>query len=500
MPVATERERMHVLFDARLLHHPLSGLERVQRNLLRELASHPAITRLRVVVMHGTRLPEQFPKNAEVVFVHGTEDILRELTGKDAPDVYHLTWFPDRNPRDLWLPLMAKSSVVEVHDAILNRHPEYHPNHDCWKWYNSFVSRLVRNADRLLVHSKSVKSEVEKDLGGDPTICDLAPLAVEPTLRTPLSAEDARARRDRLGIPSRYFLAVGKDYPHKGHNTMFRALARLDDTIPIVCAGSQVWNGPDSTQKELKDLGITDRVRWIEGLDDEDVKALIQGASALVYPSTEEGFGLPPIEAMALGTPVLAAAAMSIPEVCKDGAWLFPAGDSKALSKLMHKVLTDTAATAELVARGREVEKGYSWTRCAELTVESYRQAIAASKQAQSARKRPTLGVESAESLLVQARAPFSTERELAAWQERCLSVENTLRELRLRLEQHQAAAAASAAATSAPSTIAPPSPPLAPMSVEAKDPVDAGEPRPKFSLRRRIQKIRAGLAKWTSR
>ena len=101
---------MHVLFDARLLHRPLSGLERVQRNLLRELSVHPAITRLRVVVMHGTRLPEQFPKNAEVVFVHGTEDILRELTGKDAPDVYHLTWFPDRNPRDLWLPLMAKSS------------------------------------------------------------------------------------------------------------------------------------------------------------------------------------------------------------------------------------------------------------------------------------------------------------------------------------------------------------------------------------------------------
>ena len=491
---------MHVLFDARLLHRPLSGLERVQRNLLRELAANPAITRLRVVVMHGTRLPEQFPKNAEAVFVHGTEDILRELTGKDAPDVYHLTWFPDRNPRDLWLPLMAKSSVVEVHDAILNRHPEYHPNHDCWKWYNSFVSRLVRNADRLLVHSKSVMTEVEKDLGGDPTICDLAPLAVEPTLRTPLSAEDARARRDRLGMPARYFLAVGKDYPHKGHNTMFRALARLDDTIPIVCAGSQVWNGPDSTQKELKDLGITDRVRWVEGLDDEDVKALIQGASALVYPSTEEGFGLPPIEAMALGTPVLAASAMSIPEVCKDGAWLFPAGDSKALSKLMHKVLTDKDATAQLVARGREVEKSYSWTRCAELTVESYRQAVAASQLPAAARKRPTLGIESVESLLVQTRAPFSVERELAAWQERCLSVENTLRELRVRLEQHQAAANQQTTQATAQPVVAPPTLPLAPMRDESPQSTVGTESRPRFSLKRRIEKIRAGLAKWTSR
>ena len=76
---------MHILFDARLLHRPLSGLERVQRNLLRELAAHPAVTRLRVVVMHGTKLPECFPKRAEPVFVHCTEDILRELIGTHVP-------------------------------------------------------------------------------------------------------------------------------------------------------------------------------------------------------------------------------------------------------------------------------------------------------------------------------------------------------------------------------------------------------------------------------
>lgn len=484
---------MHILFDARLLHRPLSGLERVQRNLLRELAASPAISRLRVVVMHGTRLPESFPARAEPVFVHGTEDILRELQGKDAPDVYHLSWFPDRNPRDLWLPLVAKASVVEVHDAILNRHPEYHPNHDCWKWYHSFITRLVRNADRLLCHSKSVIEEVGKDLGGDRERCDLAPLAVEPTLRVPLDAADAAARRERLGMPKRYFLAVGKDYPHKGHNTMFRAVAQLDERIPVVCAGSQVWNGPDSTQKQLQELGMQDSVRWIENLDDDDVKALIQGALALVYPSTEEGFGLPPIEAMALGTPVLAARAMSIPEVCKDGAWLFSPGDSAALAKLMRKVLTDTKATAELVARGRAVEQTYSWAGCAEQAIVCYQRAIAESKKRAEQRGRPVLDTDMKEILQVQARSPFSADRELAAWIERCLSVENTLREVRTQLEQVQPRANVDAtAAAPRPAPVPGPVPPLAPPRSSTPE-----VPRAKFSLRRRWQKICSGLPRW---
>lgn len=482
---------MHVLFDARLLHRPLSGLERVQRNLLRELAASPAITRLRVVVMHGTKLPESFPKRAEPVYVQCTEDILRELQGEDAPDVYHLTWFPDRHPRDLWLPLAAKASVVEVHDAILNRHPEYHPNHDCWKWYHSFVQRLVGNADRLLVHSKSVMQEVANDLQGDRDRCDLAPLAVEPTLRTPLSAEEGLARRQKLGVPTRYFLAVGKDYPHKGHNTMFRALARLEEKVPVVCAGSQVWHGPEATQKLIDELGLRDSVRWIENLDDDDVKALIQGAAALVYPSTEEGFGLPPIEAMALGTPVLAASAMSIPEVCQDGAWLFEPGDSATLAKLMKKALHDPRAVAEVVARGRAVEAGYSWARCAQQTVACYQRAIAESKKREEQRVRTVLGKDLTEVLRVQATSPFRVERELAAWQERCLSVENTLRELKQRIE---ASTAVGAAPVAVPAPL-PPSPPLAPPTLTGPQPEP--QKRPRFSLSRRIQKIRDGIARW---
>ena len=157
---------MHVLIDARLLHRPKSGLERVQINIIRELAGREEIKRLRVVVMRGTELPADLPRDVEKLEVTSTGDILRELLSEnkgDRPDVYHLTYFPDRNPWDLLLPLAAAASVVEVHDAILNRHPEYHPNRSAWAWYHSFTSQLVQSAHRLLVHSKSVAREVEAD-------------------------------------------------------------------------------------------------------------------------------------------------------------------------------------------------------------------------------------------------------------------------------------------------------------------------------------------------
>jgi len=321
-----------------------------------------------------------------------------------------------------------------------------------------------------------------RELGGERARCDLAPLAVEPTLRTPLPDGDAAARRQRLGVPDRYFLAVGKDYPHKGHATLFRAIARLQQRVPVVCAGSQVWRGPGCTRELLDGLGMADQVQWLEGLGDDDVKALIQGAFALVYPSTEEGFGLPPIEAMALGTPVLAAAAMSIPEVCGDGAWLFPPDDFVALTALLQRVQHQPAQVAELVARGRAREATYSWQRCADATVECYGRAIGKGNKGNKLGKRRRAGLspDVLGALLVQAQSPFRVERELAAWQERCLSVENTLRETLERLRALEPDRAPSPAeATDAATTDTPP--PAAPQ-------------RPRFSLTRRMRKIRDRL------
>lgn len=481
---------MDILFDARMLNRPLSGLERVQLNVLRELANLPKVKRLRVVVIKHTNPAKPLPANVERCEVWTTEDIVKVLTDPaQRPDVYHMTWFPDTTPRDLFLPLLAPASVVEVHDAILNRHPEYFPDREHWDWYNGFIKRLIRNSDRLLVHSESVKGEIERDLGGDPSIADVAPLAVDPDFHAPLPAAEVKQRCRRIGFDGDFLLAVGKDYPHKDHATLLRALARLPKSVRLCIAGTKIWKNPGETSDEIiAQLGIADRVQWVQGLDDHDIKALIQGCRAMAYPSLEEGFGIPPIEAMALRTPVVAAAAMSIPEVCGDGAWLHRPGDDRQLEQLLRKVLDGGPEVQALIERGTAREKTFSWRRTAELTFASYERAIATARDRTSPRQ--PLDATVRESLAIAARYKFNDlERELSAWQQRCHGAEAQLRTAQMhaqKLEEHLREVGQRPAP---PPPVPPPTPVPPPQAAAPAQPK-----RPRWSLKRRIEKIRDGM------
>lgn len=482
---------MDILFDARMLNRPMSGLERVQLNVLRELSQLPQVKRLRVVLIKHTHTAKPLPPSVERCEVWTTEDIVKVLTDpKQRPDVYHMTWFPDTTPRDLFLPLLAPASVVEVHDAILNRHPEYFPDQEHWRWYDGFIKRLIRNSDRLLVHSKSVISEIEKDLHGDPRIADVAPLAVDPDFHHPLPEAEVKKRCKKIGFEGDFVLAVGKDYPHKDHATLLRAMARLPASVRLCIAGTKIWKNPGETSDEIiAQLKLGDRVKWVQGLDDQDIKALIQGCRAMAYPSLEEGFGIPPIEAMALRTPVVAARAMSIPEVCGDGAWLHAPGDDRELEQMLRKCLTGGPEVQALIERGVAREKTFSWKRTAELTFASYEKAIATAKSGKSPRK--TLDPVVAESLAIAARYKFNDlERELAAWQQRAFGAETQLNAAKLHASQLEAQLRDDGKTpVAAPKPESPPSPPPATNGA-------ATERRPRWSLKRRMKKIRDGLKK----
>ncbi len=438
---------MHVLFDGRLLHRSTSGLERVQYNLLRQLAARDEVTRLAALVMKDGGLVDALPANVERRVVATTEDILAVLLPEDAadrPDVYHMSYFPDRNPRDLLLLAAARSSVVSVTDAILNRHPEYHRNRREFEWYDRFVRELVRNADRVLSYTESAGREAVDDLGVDSAKVDTASLAVDHRLTERLSPHEVTKRLAKWRIEGDYFVAVGKDYPHKDHKTVVRALARLTTRarpVRVICAGQRVWHDRDARGAAgepldalIERLGVAARLHWLQGLDDDDVKAVIQGSKGLLYPSREEGFGLPPLEAMTLGVPVAAANAMSIPEVVGSGALLFEPGDDAQLAEHMRTLLTDEDATRALVQRGEERAARFTWQRAADGVISCYARAAAIGRSRGDA---ATLdGDAVVRSLALLAHSPFNESSDVAAWQDRCFHTDAHLQDVKAHRDE----------------------------------------------------------------
>jgi glycosyltransferase involved in cell wall biosynthesis len=186
-----------------------------------------------------------------------------------------------------------------------------------------------------------------------------------------------------VGLPDgchRYVLAVGTIEPRKDYPLLVRSfdeVAAAHPDVALVVVGSDGW-GAAAFGDAVAAAAARDRIVRPGYLDDAGLAAALRGADALAYPSRYEGFGFPPLQAMAAGVPVVATAAGAVPEVVGDGAWLVPAGDGDALAARLVEALSGGDAVDALVARGRARASHFSWERCADGLAGLYRDAAAA--------------------------------------------------------------------------------------------------------------------------
>lgn len=284
-----------------------------------------------------------------------------------------LSWEMLRQPPEvLWVPSHVlplwhpRRCVATVHDLGYRRYPQAHTRRARWylEWSTRYNARVAR---RVIVDSQATRDDLVADYHVDPHRIVVAYPAGAEGFAPVSDAAVLRAVRERYRTGERYFLYVGTIQPRKNLATLIRAFAALPGgaDLHLVLAGKRGWMDAEILGL-ARALGIQERVVFAGYIPPADLPALLSGALADILPSWYEGFGLPLLEAMACDTPVICSNVASLPEVAGDAALLFDPRDQAALTLAMRRVHQDPALRQELVLRGRERVRAFSWRRCAQ--------------------------------------------------------------------------------------------------------------------------------------
>jgi glycosyltransferase involved in cell wall biosynthesis len=344
-----------VVVDADVLGRRRTGDESYVSSLLAELAKLDDGLRLAAVTRH----PELVPEGVEAVELDARSQILRmgigmpRLLRRLRPQLAHF-----QHVVAPWCPCPA---VVTIHDLSFERHPELLGRRDRLV-FRTMVPRSVRQAARVLAVSEWTKRDLVEHYGIPEEKIVVTPNGVDSLF------EPNGARRN--GAP--YVLFVGTLQPRKDPLAALEALALVDSELRLVLVGPDKGSGAEA-QRTASKLGLDGRVEFAGHVEKQELAELYRGAECLVFPSRYEGFGLPVVEAMASGTPVVATAAGSIPEIAGDAAVLVEPGDPVALAGGIERALADRE---RLVSVGLERARRFSWAETARRTLAVYRELL----------------------------------------------------------------------------------------------------------------------------
>ncbi len=267
-------------------------------------------------------------------------------------------------------------SVVTIHDLIHIRFPHFHPP-GAALYARAIAGHAARRARVVLVPSQHTRSEVVELLG-------VPESKVRVTLEAPTPGL-ARAPEDQVAsylvsrdLPPRYLLYVGARKAHKNLQLVLRALAWIPagERPSLVLSGDR-WTAGDPLERLSRSLGIERSIHFAGNPTTEELARLYSGASLYVQPSLAEGFGLPPLEAMACETPVLSSDRGSLPEVLGDAACLMSPESPEAWSEAIERLRRNGQERARLIEAGRARAATFSYERTAAATFEAYREAMA---------------------------------------------------------------------------------------------------------------------------
>lgn len=282
------------------------------------------------------------------------------------------------NPK-LSVPLLSsRPSVFTLHGAEQFAVPQVFAASD--RFYTRIMMPIFcRRATAVISTTRMGVNEIVRYIGADRRKLHPVHEAAHPRFR-PLPAAELTAVKERYQLPDRFILFVGGLNPLKNFSNLLRAMALLEDDVPLVAVGFLRWKYERDVAL-VEELGLRNRVRQTGFVPDEDLPAIYNLAALLVLPSLYEGFGIPILEAMACGCPVVTSRTGCGPEVAGQAAVLVDPHRPESIAAGIRRVLADPALAAELVRRGLDQAAGFSWQKAARESLAVYEAAVAGARR-----------------------------------------------------------------------------------------------------------------------
>lgn len=356
-----------IAVDIRMMGPKTHGIGRYIRNLLREFALIPNDHLF--FLLHNQAPPNL--ESAKYIFkiVSSAKFSLKSqieipyALKKISPDLFHAP--------SIDVPFFCPfPSVMTIHDLIPFVFPEYYPKYALL--YLPLLRFAAARARIILVPSESTLKDVNRILGTPLDKIRVIPDAADAVFTCKKSARDEDIL-EKLNLPEKFFLTVANPRPHKNLAALLKALTFFKDKECVLAVVGEISN---KDRVLINELNIERNIRLLGHITDESMAAAYRAATAFVFPSFYEGFGLPVLEAFASGCPVICSDTSSLPEIAGDGALLINPKDIKQIAEAMEKILSNCSMREQLSARALNRAGIFSWRKTAELTLKAYEEAL----------------------------------------------------------------------------------------------------------------------------
>lgn len=287
---------------------------------------------------------------------------------KDGAEIFHGL----SNELPLNIAKSKMKSVVTIHDLIFRKMPE------CYKFidrkiYDYKFRKAAENSDVVIAVSERTKKDIVELYHIDADKIKVVYQGCDAQFAKEISADEKARVAEKYNLPQRYILNVGSIETRKNALQIVRALKDIDETVSLVIVGRRTKYA-SKIDEYVKANGLDARIKIISGIDFKDLPAVYAQAEVFVYPSFYEGFGIPIVEALNTGVPVVAATGSCLEEAGGDSSIYVNPNDDKEMSDAINRVLTDSELREKMIADGKEYAKRFSEEQCAKETFDIYKE------------------------------------------------------------------------------------------------------------------------------